>query len=144
MDIQNRIKNIEPYFKGLEYISNYILVKVFYKTNWNVLPSNNENVKISQDDNDKNLYYYYTDKSNDCNIIFDLIDKTVKFNMESEDKVNLLKEKVEELRKLFLEYDISTLKKLKFSFDTKRKYTKKSKDILLDNNEENSENNKNE
>lgn len=129
MDMQERIKNIEPYFKGLEYIGDYILVKTVYKKNWNVLPSDNELVKVSIDDDDKTLFYYYSNKNTDYNNIFDLIEKTIKFNMESENKVALLKEKIEELRKLFLEYDIDTLKKLKFSFDTKRKYVRKNNNL---------------
>ena len=135
MDIQNRIKNIEPYFKGLEYIGEYVLVKILYKKKWSVLPSDNENVKISIDDDNKELFYYYSNKNIDCNNIFDLIDKTIKFNMESENKVALLKEKIEELRTIFLENDIDTLKRLKFSFDKKRKYIKKNNSN--DNNKEN-------
>lgn len=127
--MQERIKKIEPCFKGLEYIGDYILVKTVYKKNWNVLPSDNELVKVSIDDDDKTLFYYYSNKNTDYNNIFDLIEKTIKFNMESENKVSLLKEKIEELRKLFLEYDIDTLKKLKFSFDTKRKYVRKNNNL---------------
>lgn len=126
MDIQDRIKKIEPYFKGLEYIGDYVLVKALFKKNWTILPSDDDSIKISNDDDDKYLFYYYSNKSVDYNKIFDLIDKTISFNMDSEKKVSLLKEKIEELRKLFIEHDIDTLKNLKFTFDKKRKYIRKN------------------
>ena len=124
MDLQERIKKVSPYFKSFEYVNNFILVKVVYKKGWNVIPPETDNIKISSDDNDSNLYYYYADINEDCNLIFNSIEKTISFNIESENKVELLKEKIEELRKVFLENDIETLKTIKFSMQKKRGRTK--------------------
>lgn len=120
MDLQNRIKNISEYFKGLDYVENLLIIKVQYKDRWSIFNSKDESIKVTPDDNVPNLFFYYGDNSLDYNLFFELIEQTIKHNLERENKVLLLKSKIEELKNIFIDEDIETLSTLKFTFKKKR------------------------
>lgn len=120
MDIQKRISNITEYFKGFEIVDKFIVIKVSYKDKWITFPSTDDAIKITIDDNIPNLYFYYGDLTIDYNLYFDLIEKTIKYNLEREDKVTLLFEKVRELKTIFENEDIETLKTLNFNYKKKK------------------------
>lgn len=117
-NLQTRIERLKHYFKGIEFLNGIFIVKVAYSNGWNVFRNNALSIEPVPDDEIPNFYYYFsTDPSVTFNDIFDLIDETVKYNLEKEEKIELLKEKAKELEDLFVEYDLETLKTLSFVFN---------------------------
>ena len=142
LNLQTRIDKVKEYFRGIEYTSGLFIVKVEYKPKWNVFQPNGGSISVTVDDNIPNLYYYYGDSTIDYNDFFDLIDETIKFNMEAEDKVALMREKYAELKELFVNEDLETLKTLTFTLKKKKpkkvkpKVEKVEEESVLENKEE--------
>lgn len=124
--LQSRIKNLIEYFKGIEINNNLIIVRIVYPNNWKAYPNDNINVVRSEDDN--TLWYYYADVNDvDIDKIFDLIEETINANKSAEEKIQLLREKVSELKELFSNESLDKLKTLEFTFNSKSKTNKKRK-----------------
>lgn len=83
----------------------YYMVYMTFGTKWKVLePIERENpienvvcIKVSNE----GTYCYMTEVSNGIQPVFDVIDETIRYNEELTKKVELLKEKAEELKELF-------------------------------------------
>ena len=135
MNIQERINNLGDYFKGMQVNAEngIIYVTVQFHKGWacSEVTEHNFNVKAVQDDM-PGLFYFFTDMEVGFDKIFDAIDYNIRFNEEAQAKVNLLREKIEELRTIFESEDIDTLKTLEFKYKKKVKKTSKNK---KDNNE---------
>ena len=135
MNIQERINNLGDYFKGMQVNAEngIIYVTVQFHKGWacSEVTEHNFNVKAVQDDM-PGLFYFFTDMEVGFDKIFDAIDYNIRFNEEAQAKVNLLREKIEELRTVFESEDIDTLKTLEFKYKKKVKKTSKNK---KDNNE---------
>lgn len=132
MDLQIRIKKIKSYFRGFEYIDNLLLIKMEYNNKWEVFSTKDDTIKVTRDDNNPSLYYYYGDVNLDHGMFFDLIEETIKHNVEREEKVHLLKDKIEELKHIFLDEDIEVLKTLTFNVKKKRVKKKIIKNDSID------------
>lgn len=64
---------------------------------------------------------YATELANGFDKIFDAVEYTIRFNMEAQERLTLFNEKVEELKKLFVEESLERLKTLSFVLDKKKK-----------------------
>lgn len=137
--LQQRMDNMRPYFRAIEVYNDALIVKVIYPNNWKAYPSEDGRVKVTPSDDPKmpNMSYYYADSNNvTYDDIFDLIEETIKANQDIVLKVELLKEKVEELKELFSKLPYDELKTLRFATESiktekpKRKYTKRTKRAL--------------
>lgn len=149
--LQDRMNDMKPYFRGIEMYNEAIMVKVTYPNKWKAYPSDDGRIKVTLDDNDKSITYYYAD-SNDTTYeeIFDLIEQTIKTNQDIILKLKLLKDKVEELKELFQNTSYDDLLNLQFIIKktkkTRKKHTKEKVEVeeeKIENNEfeEKAENN---
>ena len=127
MDLQGRIKDISEYFKGFEFVENLLIIKVQYKDKWDVFGKKDESIKVTPDENIPNLYFYYGDSSLGYDEFFDLIEHTIQYNLEKEEKLHLLNEKIKELKDLFIQEDVETLRTLKFICEKGKKKTQQQK-----------------
>lgn len=125
--MQERIKDISEYFRGFEFVQNLLIIKVQYKDKWDVFGTKDESIKVAPDDKDKNVYFYYGENTIEYDAFFNLIETTIRYNMEKEEKVALLREKMNELKELFLNENMETLKTLKFTFEKKKEYKKRGR-----------------
>ena len=130
-NLQDRIHGIEEYFRGIEMYNDCLIVKVVFPNRWNVSNSMDDAIKVAASETAANEYYYYAD-SNECDYddIFDLIEATINGNKDTFLKLELLKEKVEELRSIFSDGTITVdmLRSLRFVMDEpKKKKGRKSK-----------------
>lgn len=119
-DIQNRLIKLSPYSPGIDFYSGQIVIHVTYNPNWRVLDSYDEAVRIAPDDNGQPTYFYYAPSDTDFNRIFDVIDTTVKFNIEAEAKRQLLIDKINELQGIFETEDLEVLQTLEFKLKKKK------------------------
>lgn len=134
LQVEDYISKIGEYFEGIERYNDALIVRVKLPERWGVYPSSDERIKVAPSEEVPNEYYYYG-SSNDVNLedIFQLIIETIQMNKDVLLKIELLKEKVQELKELFDTKPLEELKTLKFVTEqpkktkAKRKYTKKKK-----------------
>ena len=129
---------MKPYFRGIEMYNEALMVKVSYPDKWKAYPSNDGRIKVTNGDGNDSLIYYYA-SSNDTTYdeIFDLVEQTIKENKDIVLKLQLLKDKVEELKELFSKSSYDELLTLRFEIGEtrqKRKYTKRKKEDKIEEN----------
>ena len=137
--LQENIKKIEEYFKSIEINEGVLIVRVNFKDKWGVYPSKDGKIKVVNSKNNKNEWMYYGQYS-DVTIdeMFNLIDETIKMNVEAGLKIDLLSSKFDELKQLFSTESLDKLKTLTFVFNDsvdikpkKRKYVRKKKIVEI-------------
>lgn len=134
LQVEDYISKIGEYFEGIERYNDALIVRVKLPERWGTYPSSDERIKVAKSEEVPNEYYYYG-SSNDVNLedIFQLILETIQMNKDVLLKIELLKEKVQELKELFDTKPLDELKTLKFVTEkpkkakAKRKYTRKKK-----------------
>ncbi len=132
--MKERIERIKDYFQGMEMKGNLYIVQVLYKDRWGAYPNEANTIKVAASENEPNSFFYYGDFNEvDLNDIFDLIESTIKNNMDAAKKLQLLNEKFNELKELFSNESLDNLAFLKFVIDKPRKKRKK-KDINIETN----------
>lgn len=132
--LQDRIKQIAQYFRGIEMNGGLYIVKVQYKDKWMAYPSADKTtIQVAKSEDEVDVWYYYASVDEvDMELIFDLIDETINMNESVRLKIELLKTKVEELKILFDQEPLAKLERLEFTFKeepkTKRKTNRKKKE----------------
>lgn len=128
MNIKERIKKLGTYFNSMNIAAenNIIYVLVNFPHGWGCseVTEHNFNVKVVRDEN-PGFFYFFADMEIGFDKLFDAIDYNIKFNEDAQAKVNLLRNKIEELKDIFEQEDIQTLETLEFKF--KKKTTKTNK-----------------
>ena len=121
--VQDKIKQYFNYFKGLSVENNTIILQLILKPNWRQLEIGSpENIKVSQDDENPNLYYIFglLDKTN-VDEIMDYGETLIQTNIELEKKKELFEAKKNELIQIFNDKNIDELRSLKISLDCHNK-----------------------
>lgn len=126
MTFQDRVKRIEAFRPDIMFRDGAFILKVRFSENWRVIQPEDERIAMSEDNSVKGLWWYVA-HIEDVDMLFDLIDETVEANREMERKAALYKEKVAELKELFLsDATYEKLCTLQFAFPTRRKPRKAS------------------
>lgn len=115
--IGERLDKLKPYFKGLKVTDNYNIVEVVIKKSW--VFEENEDI-LSQNkvmkENSNILYYMFYSDTKTFDDILDYIEEfVINHNLEIEEKENLLRAKVEELKRVFEDKSLEELNSLKFT-----------------------------
>lgn len=126
--IQDRLMLLSPYSPGVDLYGGKIVVHLSYKEGWKILKSTTEDVQVGKDDTNPYVYYYYAPLTVDFNVLFDEIDRTIRFNTEAEIKKKLLIEKIKELETIFKEESLETLHTLSFKYRKKKQKPAPEKD----------------
>lgn len=119
------IKDIAGYFVDLKMVNGKYAIRVNVPDTWKVPKYEGVLVgrqKGAQSSNGRTMYIICNDEDHDYgqNELIGVMVKIERFNHEMEEKRVLLKEKTEELIKIFQENDIDELRKLKFNVGKKR------------------------
>lgn len=128
LDIISRIKKLGEYFNSMsiEGENGIIYVRVNFPKGWGCSEVTEHNFNVTAvKDEIPGFFYFYTETDLGVERIFDAIEYNIKFNQDAQDKVNLLREKIEQLKKIFEEEDISVLKTLEFKYKKKKERVKK-------------------
>ena len=130
MNIQERIKNISEYFVGMQMSTedNVVYVRTRFPDKWVIseLLEDNFNVRGIQDKKN-NTQFFFTNIENGFDVVFDAIDFTIQMNKSALERLELFKEKVEELKELFDSEEIEKLRRLEFTFKKQEKKSRKKK-----------------
>ena len=163
--MQKRIEKINNYFNDFKVSDGFVFISVTFPKKWQI-PSNElleEMFKVKcVNKNDGSGHYFFSQIENGMYNVFDSVDFTIDFNLSLEEKSNLLQEKIEQLKSLFVELPIEVLRTIEFKYSVNqpkktRKNTKKKNvgenedlktevtgttdDTTTDTNEVNNENN---
>ena len=132
--LQERIRDKSNYFRGMEMTNGILIIKVQFEDKWGVYPNQGETIKVAKSNEEPNEWYYYGDFDViSFDEIFDLIEDTVKMNINAAKKIELLNQKFEELKNIFATEKLEKLETLYFGFNEpintkpKKKYNKRKK-----------------
>ena len=138
MNIQERIKNISEYFVGMQMSTedNVVYVRTRFPDKWVIseLLEDNFNVRGIQDKKN-NTQFFFTNIENGFDVVFDAIDFTIQMNKSALERLELFKEKVEELKELFDTEEIEKLRRIEFTFKKQEKKSRKKKVAVVEHNE---------
>lgn len=116
--IQDKLDSLQPYVVGIRYLQGLQIVDAVFKEGWTIPES--EILLQELVDESQNYYMFYTEKEGvTIDDILDYVESVININIEREKKYELLKEKVEELKRVFKDNPLSKLERLKFSFSEK-------------------------
>ena len=130
MALNDRINKIREYIVSfnvvLEEGASYLMVRLPDK--WAVPDKKalKESFKTEVGTTADGSYLFATELDNGTDCLFDCVDYVIDFNKNVEARKVLFSKKIEELSKLFAEEDLSTLKRLEFTFPPEKKETKKA------------------
>lgn len=130
--MQNRINKIGEYFKTFNISDNIAYISITLPSKWQ-LPDINileESFKVKVAPDDNGIIYFFTDVSNGIDTLFESVEFTISFNKDLEEKLRLLKEKVEYLKELFATNTLEDLKTIEIKLKTKRGKKAKKNEVV--------------
>lgn len=143
MKLKERIEKIREYFDSMNVAASngIIYVRVCFPKGWGCSEVTEHNFNVTAVHDEIPGYFYFFSKMEEgFDKIFDAIDYNISFNREAESKVNLLKNKIEELKFIFENEDIDVLNTLEFKYKKKKckikKEEKKQENIIIENQKE--------
>lgn len=128
MSLKERIDKLKPYLLAynvsMEDGVQYAVLRV--PQNWTIPAEDIDKtygVKVRAIDGGT---CFLADINDGHEVLFDSLDHVVELNVKIQERMALLKTKVEELKKLFISEDLDRLKTLEFTFKPQKKGVKKS------------------
>ena len=137
MDIKERIENVKQYFKGMQVENlegaNIIYVIVQFPPRWIIDEDIKDKfgVSIVQGQDYPGQFYFCAEMEKGFDVVFDAIEYNIEKMLTAQERASLLKQKVQELQRLFTDESISieSLRTLDFTYKTnkiRKKTTKTS------------------
>ena len=115
--IKERLNNLRPYVRGVRFVKDMAVVDVVFKDGWDVYENNIVTYKPSKSSKNYFMFFPKDQESSDFDLLLDHIEDIIGNNIERENKLVLLKAKVEELKVLFDSKPLTELERLKFKID---------------------------
>ena len=113
--IQDKLNSLRPYVTGLRFVKDLPVVDLIIKEGWNMFESDKVSYKPSA--NNKNYFMVFPkDPKDSIDDVVIHVENVISINIEKENKLVLLKAKIEELKLLFTNKGLSELETLKFVF----------------------------
>lgn len=114
--IQDRLNILKPYIVGIRYLEGIQIVDAMFKEGWTVPDS--DIIKKELVDGPKNYYMFYSQDNDNVTVdtLLDYVEGIININIERENKFQLLKLKVDELKELFKTNELNKLETLRFTF----------------------------
>jgi len=114
---QEKLNELRPYVTGIRFVKDLPVVDVVLREGWDMFESDDVMYKVSS--NNQNYFMVHPkDPKNSLDIVLEHVEHIIDFNIEKENKLTLLKAKIEELKVLFTDKPLKELEKLKFIFQT--------------------------
>jgi len=123
MSLYKEIKKFDSYFNSVRIHEGLLIVDVILPAGWEdkkILTTKQSNVQIKLGDaNEKQkiVSFFSTFDAEGVNELTETIQSIIKWNKDLEEKNHLLNLKILELKKMFSENDVNSLRKLDFSFN---------------------------
>jgi hypothetical protein len=114
----NELKDIFQYLVSVRKLKNYLSVDIEFPTNWKIPKRFVEEDKIMENErvNDNKRFFSFVSEFDELTLdrTINNIKKIVSYNKEIELKEKLLKQKIDELKKIFENKNLENLQNLKF------------------------------
>ena len=110
---QEKLNELRPYVTGIRFVKDLPVVDVVLLENWDMFEYDNVTYKNSNT-NDSYYMVFPKDKDDSIDTVLNHVEYVIDFNIEKENKLTLLKAKIEELKVLFSDKPLTDLEKLKF------------------------------
>lgn len=120
--------SLSEYNIGFQTYKGNFVISLKYPDNWAVIEPTDKSIQFMRDEGTAGVYYYVVSiegGEEKLNCVFDAIEETIMYNKELQEKVELLNNKITELRDLFVEYPIDKLRNLEFTFKKQKKKASK-------------------
>lgn len=130
--LQITLESLQPYVISIRYFKGSPVVDVILNDGWTTL--NDAQIKNVKNEDDNSLNYYMVFSEIATVTLDDLlgyVDRVIKANIEREKKLDLLKNKVNELKDIFKTNSLNKLQKLRFSFGEDETFTTNLSDVDL-------------
>jgi hypothetical protein len=114
---QERLSELRPYVTGIRFVKDLPVVDVLLLDGWDMFESDTVSYKPSN--NNKNYFMVFPNNENgSIDDVIDHVEYVIEFNIEKENKLTLLKAKIEELKMLFSQKSLNELERLNFVIET--------------------------
>jgi hypothetical protein len=122
ININEKIKNIGEYFKGMNVAEGFIYITVCFPDGWKISNRLEEkyDVKAIKTENETG-YYFFTSMDVGFEKLFEAIEDTISFNQVALLKQQLFMEKIKELQIIFEDEPIEVLKTIDFKYKKRKK-----------------------
>lgn len=118
MSLYSEISKILPYLQSVRTLEKYFSIDINFPKKWK-LPKTyvdeNKVVEHATKEPNKRFFSFVSELSEkDLNIVIDNIENIIDYNIEREEKENLFKSKIEDLKKVFETGNLEDLRYLSF------------------------------
>ena len=123
MNLYNNIQQFGNYFNSIRIHEGLLLIDMVLPINWEdikVLQHRGNKVQINKGkktDKKKVISFYSTFDEENIEVLVEEVLAVIKWNKDLEDKNELLNLKMLELKKMFNENNVDSLRRLNFNFD---------------------------
>lgn len=113
---QEKLDQLRPYVSGLRFVNELPVVDVVLNNGWDMFES--ETISYKPSSSNKNYFMVFPKDSKDSiDNVLTHVEFVINYNIEKENKLSLLKAKIEELKVLFSDKPLKDLENLKFVFE---------------------------
>ena len=125
MTLYNHISKYGGNFNSIRKHEHFIVIDLKIPIDWEdqkIITSRGGKVQIksgNKSNTHKLVSFFNIFSEDDCNVLVSEIEAVIKWNRDVEEKNSLLELKMIELRKLFSENEVGSLRKLNFDFENK-------------------------
>jgi hypothetical protein len=110
---QEKLNELRPYVTGIRFVKDLPVVDVVLRDAWDMFES--ETVIYKPSSSNQNYFMVHPkDPKDSWDIVLSHVEYVIDFNVEKENKLTLLKAKIEELKMLFTDKSLKDLENLKF------------------------------
>lgn len=121
MTLNEQLIRLSSYKINFNIYEGTVIISLEYPKDWTVLEINSIDIQTTSENGRQ---FYWVPLQMDVEKVFELIDETIEYNKDIEAKSELFKQKIDEMRKIFLEEDLQTLRTMEFKMK-KKKFPKK-------------------
>jgi hypothetical protein len=115
--LQEKLSELRPYVTGIRFVKDLPVVDVLLMENWDMFES--ESITYKPSNNNNNYFMVFPKNSEDSiDNVLNHVEYVIDFNVEKENKLSLLKAKIEELKYLFSDKPLKELERLKFVIES--------------------------
>ena len=122
MSLNEQLIRLSSYKINFNIYEGTVIISLEYPKDWTVLQVNSNDIQTTSENGRQ---FYWVPLQTDVEKVFELIDETIECNKDIEAKSELFKQKIDEMRKIFLEEDLQTLRTMEFKMKKKKLPKKK-------------------
>ena len=122
MTLNEQLIRLSSYKINFNIYEGTVIISLEYPKDWTILEINSSDIQTTSENGRQ---FYWVPLQMDVEKVFELIDETIEYNKDIEAKSELFKQKIVEMRKIFLEEDLQTLRTMEFKMKKKKLPKKK-------------------